>query len=126
VEDNVVSSTLHLTDFNDTGVYMCDTNNTNGEHQFESMALKVIGGMVWPNIYWIIIKEFEGAVDCEFEHLSGQTKDYKICICCFSWNISQLWALNTKKSDNIWPNIYWIIIKEFEGKKLNWVNLLFV
>jgi hypothetical protein len=37
---------IHLADFNDTGVYMCDTNNTNGEHQFESMALQVIGGMV--------------------------------------------------------------------------------
>ena len=24
------------------------------------------------------------AVDREFEHRSGQIKDYKICICCFS------------------------------------------
>ena len=42
---------IHLTDFNDTGVYICDTNNTDGVHQLESMSLKVIGGMLSPNIY---------------------------------------------------------------------------
>lgn len=37
---------IHLTDFNDTGVYTCDTNNTDGHHQVDSMSLKVIGGIV--------------------------------------------------------------------------------
>ena len=36
------------------------------------------------------------AVDCEFESRSGQTKDYKIGICCFS---AQHAALRRKSKD---------------------------
>jgi hypothetical protein len=36
------------------------------------------------------------AVDCRFEHRSGQTKDYKIGICCFS---SKHAALRRKSKD---------------------------
>jgi hypothetical protein len=36
------------------------------------------------------------AVDCGFEPRSGQTKDYKICICCFSTKHT---ALRRKNKD---------------------------
>jgi hypothetical protein len=36
------------------------------------------------------------AVDCGFEHRSGQTKDYKIGICCFS---AKQAALRRKSKD---------------------------
>jgi hypothetical protein len=38
------------------------------------------------------------AVDCEFEPRSGQTKDYKIGMCCFS-AISKHAALGSKSKD---------------------------
>ena len=34
------------------------------------------------------------AVDCGFEPGSGQTKDYKIGMCCFSAKHASLWSMS--------------------------------
>jgi hypothetical protein len=40
-----------------------------------------------------------GAVDCGFEPRSGQTKDYKIGICCFSGKYVVLWRKGNASSE---------------------------
>ena len=56
------------------------------------------------------------AVDCGFEPRSGQTKDYKIGICCFSTKHT---ALRRKNKDwmaqnqaTVWQHVYlWILFQ---------------
>ena len=50
-------------------------------------------------------------VDCGFEPRSGQTKDYQICICCFSFEHTVLrskskdWLAWNQDNVSVWDNM---------------------
>ena len=63
-----------------------------------TMACNRIGGVM-------VSMVISSTVDCGFEPRSGQTKDYKICICCFSANkgnnkITELRTILQRESQN--------------------------
>ena len=60
---------------------------TSGSKQKVILTLNGTGG--------VMVSEFTSSVvDCRFEPLSGQTKDFNICIGCFSAKHTTLWRQN--------------------------------